>query len=90
MKLDINEPEIIAMMRDWGLEGYGFYKIIEKSLSPKKMRVSIRIELLIATATHFGMSEYKAKPIIMDYNLFQVKTNTDGLITVSLKQSKER
>ena len=89
MKSDLNKPEVISLIRDWGLEGYGFYKVIKDKLKPKRFNISVRIELLSEIAKQYGISEFKAYHIIMRPDLFNVSYSISDDRMVSLKRSEE-
>lgn len=84
MKSDLYKPEVLSLIRDWGLEGYGFYKIIKSYIKRKERPKCLSIDTIKNIAERYNITSYKALRIIKYYNLFEVDDDM-----ISLKQSEE-
>ena len=84
MKSDLNKPEVISLIRDWGLEGYGFYKLIKSYIKRKEQPKCLSMNAITDIAETYNITSYKALRITKYYNLFEVDDDI-----VSLKRSEE-
>lgn len=68
MKSDLNRPEVMAMMRDWGAEGYGIYAILKDIW--KHYKAPVPLMALPGIAKRYDISEDKVNQIALCYALF--------------------
>lgn len=80
------DPKIMVMMSEWGLEAYGIYWIIIEHLR-KQPEYKSRLTILKALASRYGSTEEKFKSVVVRYDLFVV--DNEDFFSLSLIRRME-
>jgi hypothetical protein len=69
-----DDPKIMLLISQWGLEAYGIFWTIIEHLR-KQPEYKSHIGILKALASRYGSTEEKYKFVVFDFNLFEIEDN---------------
>jgi hypothetical protein len=69
-----DDPKIMLLLSQWGLEAYGIYWTIIEHLR-KQPEYKSHLSILRALASRFNSTEEKYKFVVLDFGLFKVEDN---------------